>query len=132
MYPTARHSKAGSAVTGEIFFDQIEVSGAAELRHLLRDPLATRPHIGRGRLDAQAPRVGKHGGEQCTVGTIQASGILVKIALRRGLHAVGAAAEFDNIQVHLEYALLRPAPLDEQGQAGLQALAKKPAARPKE
>ena len=95
------------------------------LEHRLQHQLASR---GRGlwiRDRVVAARVGGDSRQERRLGDRQVFGAVLEVRQRRLLHAVGAVAEVDRVQVPLQDPLLRPAarPLELPGERGLAHLA---------
>ena len=127
--PRQCNGRAPAAYGGSI---SLQVCRTAEVRHLLEGPVALGEHIAGRRIDVQAPRIGQHHREQRALRARQPQRALMEEVARGGLDAVDAAAELDDVQIHLEDALLRPQGLDHDREHGLEALAHEAAARPEE
>src|SRR5580692_2065335 len=136
-FKTARYSKSppssvkycGSVMQARIGVDFIQHFRAAQRLHLIQYPFTPLLNVPRRRCRRKPLRVRQYGGEHGGIGAREPGGGFAEVALRGRFGAVRAVAEFGDVQIHLQYPPLRPQALDQDGEVGLEPLAKIAASR---
>src|SRR5690606_31716812 len=129
---TLRRAAPHRAMTASRPAQRLQVTLATQHLHLRKNPLNPLRNVWRRAISPETSRAGKHRGERGGFVAREAARRFAEEVLRGGFHAIDAVAEFGDVQVDLEDALLRPEELDEDGEPGFDALARVARAAPEE